>query len=95
MIQQTSIEGYTYIQKDLGKRQLEVLKALMVLQEGSNTRIAKYLNKPINCITGRIKELRDLRYVGFANYGICEFTGRRVILWKPTLRAKMLIKGEI
>ena len=56
-VHQNSIESYHGL--DLTKRQSEVVKALLVLEQATDQQIADYLNYTVNRVTGRITELRD------------------------------------
>jgi len=78
----TSLEAFKEVKKDIGKRQLEVYNAIKELGHGTNTMISKWLNLPINCVTPRVKELRDKKLVGASIVDICPITKRRAIYWK-------------
>lgn len=79
----TSLEAYAQILPELGYRQLEVYNALRRLRYATNTMISKVLGIPINCVTGRIYELRnDKKLVGFAFKSKCEITGKNANYWK-------------
>jgi len=81
-VQETSKEAYEEIKKDIGSRQLEVLRALLELGKANNTMIAKKLNKPVNTITPRIHELRnDLKLVSFSDKAPCPYTKRSSMFW--------------
>lgn len=81
-IQQTSLEAWDRLQKTLGDRQSEVLVALKQLKRANNREIAEYLDIPINQITGRIFELRELKLVEEAGTKIDNITKRKTIVWK-------------
>lgn len=59
----TSREAYDAIQPKLGKRQTEVYEALKVLGRASREGIADHLGWPINKLTGRVKELKELEMI--------------------------------
>jgi len=82
MIQKTSLEAYKDISNTLGDRQLQVYLAIRKLVEADNLTISRFLNLPINSITGRVKELREKKLVGVSKVGISKITGRKVIFWK-------------
>jgi predicted Zn-ribbon and HTH transcriptional regulator len=82
MIQQTSIEAYKDVLETLGERQSEVYEALKQLGEATNTMISRYLMIPINCVTPRVFELRDMKLVGVSKVDKCIVTGRKSIYWK-------------
>ena len=94
MIQQTSMEAYNNIQDDLGSRQLQVLNAIHELGECTNTMISRHLKLPINCITGRTKELRDKKLVGVACVDICPITEKRAIFWKIVQRKLNILPSQ-
>jgi predicted transcriptional regulator len=78
-VRATSIEAYRDL-KDLGDRQRQVLNAL-TFRDMSNLEISKVLGLPINAITPRVKELRDLGLVVEAGRKRCPYTGRSVTVW--------------
>ena len=86
MVTETSLEAFESIQPDLGDKQWAVYRTIKKLQPCDNSMIAEYLKTPINSITPRTKELRDLKLVTFCDYGINRHTKRKVILWKTTKR---------
>lgn len=81
MIQQTSIEAYDCIYDDLGHRQQEVYDVIENHIDVCNQDISMILSIPINCVTGRVKELRDLGFVYHAGYKIND-NNKRVMTWK-------------
>ncbi len=80
-VAQTSKEAYTLIQDELGERQLTVLNALAYLKTANNNQLSHYLGLPINCITGRIKELRDKWLVEFRYEKEDVLTGKKTNVW--------------
>jgi len=65
------------------KRQLQVYNIIKGLGACSNSMIAHKLKLPINCITGRVNELRNkLKLVGFSHKDTDPYTKRKVIYWK-------------
>ena len=80
MIQQTSLEAYEVIYDDLGNRQKEVLDCIKDNPGICNKEISEKLLLPINCVTGRTKELRDKGLVVFA--GKKMYQGFNVRTWK-------------
>ena len=81
MIQQTSMEAYDCIYDDLGERQKIVFDVIDEYSNVCNQDISMILDLPINCVTGRVKELRDLGFVSHAGYKLND-NGRRVMVWK-------------
>ncbi len=66
----------------LGKIQKQVYDVIELLEPCSNEEIAKHLNKYPNCITPRVKELRELGLVEFCQKGKSKTTKKKVSLWK-------------
>ena len=77
----TSILAWYQILENLGERQVKVYKAIKDLKFCSNTMISQHLNLPINCITGRVNELRKYNVVRMYKKDICPITKKRVIFW--------------
>ncbi len=75
------MEAFFYILENLGERQEQVFIAIKNIQPCSNLMISKKLNLPINCVTGRVKELRDLAMVRFYKKDICPETKMNVTYW--------------
>lgn len=66
---------------ELGEKQLAVLDALRI-GPMSNKALAKHLEWPINCVTPRTKELRDLGLVEAAYEDEDLTTHRKCIVWR-------------
>ena len=79
----TSMLAYAFVLENLGERQALVYSVIKRLKSCNNFRIAKELSMPINRVTPRVKELRDLGVVRQHKVDLCEETGRKVIYWKP------------
>ena len=77
----TSMDAFYSILENLGERQMEVFKTIKEIQPCYNLQISKHLNIPINCVTGRVKELRDFAMVRFYKKEVCSETGRTVDCW--------------
>lgn len=54
----TSKDAYGKIRDKLGRRQTIVYEALKSIGPATNEQIADHLGWPINCVTGRMTELR-------------------------------------
>lgn len=81
-VSDTSLEAFFSLTPDaLGQRQRTVYELLAKNKPMSNKEIAEILHWPINTITPRVKELRDMGLV--VEYGVqkCPKTGRSEILW--------------
>lgn len=81
MIQQTSIEAYKSLYDDLSNRQKIVYDVIDEYNNICNQDISMILGIPINCVTGRVKELRDIGFVCHAGFKEND-NGRRVMVWK-------------
>ena len=81
LIQQTSIEAYDCIYDNLGDRQKVVYDVIEEYSNVCNQDISMILGLPINCITGRVKELRDKNFVCHGGYKLND-NGRHVMTWK-------------
>lgn len=85
MYQQTSKEAYEELVKTgkINKRQGQVLN---VLNEHpfpmTNQEISYLSGMPINCVTPRVKELREKGYVVEAYKKVDPASGRRAIAWR-------------
>ena len=78
----TSLEAFAYVLQTIGDRQMQVLKAIRKIEPCSNTMLSKELRLPINCITGRVKELRDYGIIVMDKTDVCQFTNKRVTYWR-------------
>ena len=81
MIEETSLEAFEEVRQNLGERQKLVYNRLKSMRLATNTMIAKSLNIPINCVTPRIYELRQMKLVGVSKVDKCILTGRNAIYW--------------
>ena len=83
MIRSTSKEAY---KEELASGSICICQGLVldVLKTGdyNNREIAEKLNKPINSITPRTKELRAKGLVGKIGYKKDDKTNRKTILWR-------------
>lgn len=82
MIQDTSLKAYESIESELGNRQLEVYKAFKKLEYATNAMVSKYLNLPINCVTGRCLELRKKGLIIKSHTSRCPITKNTAIYWR-------------
>lgn len=82
-VTETSKQSYRQL-KNLGTRQLAVHRAIGELGTASNREIAKYLDRPVNEITPRVKELREYGYVAEHGKKWDKETKRNVIAWCVT-----------
>ena len=85
-VRETSILAYCEVLENLGERQQEVYKSIKELKSCSNSMISKYLNLPINCITGRVNELRKRGVVMQSKKDTCPITGKKVLFWKVVMK---------
>ena len=78
----TSQKAYSKIIPKLPECQYLVWSALRERPEGmTNAEISYHLQKPINTITPRVKELRDLGYVKQFCVRKCRVTGSTANVW--------------
>ena len=68
--------------EDISEKQRKVYKAIKRLKTASDARIAKFLNWPINCVTGRRNELVTAGLVEFAAKKYNPETNRSVCTWR-------------
>lgn len=81
-VSETSLLSYySFDEIDLGARQDVVAKALKQHGPMSNKQISVTLNWPINCITPRVKELREMGMVAETGYHYDENTLRWEKVW--------------
>lgn len=85
MIQLTSLEAFMDIQPDLGFRQKQVLDVIQKMPFVCNYEISVILGLPINSITPRVKELRDLGMVVCMGTKQDKVSGRNVMIWSVKL----------
>ena len=83
MIQQTSLIAYFSL-KNLSKREKQVYDVIKMGCPITNNEISKYINLPINCITGRTNSLVKKGKVIECFKRLDWFTGRLSIAWKTT-----------
>ena len=81
-IQQTSLEAYINIAKELGQRQLQVYRILCKIQPATNCMLSQACMLPINQVTPRIHELRQMGLVTEEKKANCKITGRTAIYWR-------------
>jgi len=82
MIQVTSLESFMEILPELGELQGIVYNAIKTYPGLSNREIANVIGKPINCVTPRVKELRNMGLVVNIGIKFDEYTNRNVMIWK-------------
>jgi hypothetical protein len=81
-MQPSSLDAWKSIQANLGQRQKTVFKALQEIGEASNKQISKLLGWPINTITPRVLELRNMGLVDFSREQVDLKTNRTEIVWR-------------
>jgi hypothetical protein len=89
-VQITSREAYWRLIPELSDKQKEVYKIIRANKAINNTMISKKLSAPINSITPRTHELRELGLVTEAFKAICPHTKRRTIFWKCAITQQKL-----
>jgi hypothetical protein len=81
MIRDTSLLVYGEVLKSLGERQRKVFDVISRHPKTSNLEISVLANLPINSVTPRVKELRDLNIVSDAGTKRDSVSGRLVHCW--------------
>jgi len=72
------------VQPKLGQKQHQVLMTLQMSKRPvCNQELADYLEWPINSLTPRVQELREMGKVEEAFRAVYPKTNRKVIYWKP------------
>ena len=84
MVNQTSIQAYKELNDNTSDRQRLVLNAFRTLEIANNKMISEYLSLPINCITGRYNELKDLKFLTFSHKALCPYTSKMTEFFKLT-----------
>jgi hypothetical protein len=81
MYQETSRLAYESIKDNLGPRQRQIYDLIELNAAGmTNHEISQYSGLPINCVTPRVLELRQLDLVG--SLGIKkDISGRPAVIW--------------
>lgn len=82
MIQQTSLNAWQQIQEHLGRQREIVLTYLKILGEANNKMISAGTNLPINVVTARMNELRQMRIVVYAKTDVCPYTKKHTMFWR-------------
>lgn len=84
-MQDTSLESHREVlNNNVEGRRAQVYECIRKNQPCPNSVIARECRLPINCVTGRVKELRGYPFkcVGVAKKDMCPITSRLVIFWK-------------
>ncbi len=79
--QETSIESYKLILPELGNRQRQVFDVISKMPNVCNYEIGVILGLPINSVTPRVKELRDLGLVVCVGTKLDKVSNRNVMIW--------------
>lgn len=81
-VQQTSLESFHDIKKELGKRQQYVLDGFEANGSCTNLELSRMLGLPINQITPRTNELVKMGLVVEDGKRSCDVSGRKAIAWR-------------
>ena len=81
-VRQTSIEAYSRIKKELGKRQQEVYDGFLGNGTCTNLELSRLLGIPIYQITPRTNELVKLGFVVEVEKRQCSVSGKKAISWR-------------
>lgn len=76
-----TLRNQSYHLVDKKRRQIEVLHVISMFAPITNREISEKLHLPINSITGRVKELRELGLVEFLGKKYDDVTERTVSLF--------------
>ena len=82
MIQNTSLESFMQLLPELGELQETVYNCIKSHPGLCNREIGVLIGKPINCVTPRVKELRNMGLVVNIGIKFDEYTNRNVMIWK-------------
>ena len=84
-VRSTSRRAYfTEVHPKLNEKQTQVYVALQMASRACNNQeISEYLGWPINSVTPRVQELRELGKVEEAFRAVYPKTNRKVIYWQP------------
>lgn len=81
-VQQTSLFAFKQVKPTLGDRQRIVYEIIKERENITNLEIASELGLPINTITPRCYELREMGYVKEWGKRPCKITSRLAIAWQ-------------
>ncbi len=83
MIDDTSLEAYMQIQPHLGKAQWHIYRFMFnhADRDFTNKQLAYELKKPINTVTPRVLELREMGLI-VASKKVLQLNGRWAWAWK-------------
>ena len=83
-VRDTSIKCFNELKEEglLNERQIQVYNCLKAIDLGTDKQISQCLNLPINCITGRRKELEEMTLVYSSGIIKDSKTNRSVNTWK-------------
>lgn len=90
----TSRDAYQTIYSKIGDKQRQVFEAIEELGVASNEEIADHLNWPINCVTGRVTELRKYGFVGLEDIKKSK-AGMKVKAWSVRSKSDNLLMDLI
>jgi DNA-binding Lrp family transcriptional regulator len=80
-IEKTSLEAYNVISLELSERQNEVYEIIKEFGPISNAGISRKLSIPINSVTPRVYELREIGIVIRKGTAKDPYTSMTVIVW--------------
>ena len=99
--QYTSRQAYRDL-KRVNDKQAQVFRVIELAQPASNYDIAKHLSWPINRVTPRVLELRDMDFIELAHKARHPATNRTMMFWRvkklvgiPSLDEDPKLKPEI
>lgn len=84
MATETSINAYNEVKESIGDKQSIVLNGLKTLEIANNQMIARFIKLPINNVTGRMNELREMKLVTFSHTAPCPYSNKQTMFWTLT-----------
>lgn len=81
---ETRNQAYLSILDSLGEKRRIVYQAIKHMRGATNHQIAEFLNWPINCVTGRVSELRKMFLIKSERKNGNTFSGNDHAIWEIT-----------
>ena len=84
MVTRTIIQSYEEVKESIGIKQKIVLDGLKMLETANNQMIARFIKFPINSVTGRMNELREMKLVSFSHTAPCPYSKKQTNFYALT-----------
>ena len=78
----TRNQSFQQLQKDLGRNQQAVFKQIKRLKKAALFEVTESLGWPINCVSGRITELKRDNKIKATGIKLNPLTGRKVAVYE-------------